>query len=356
MHRIVLAILLVSWIGGSTQSEVSAATTGRRRAVRHPAPGAAAPRAAADSYTLNQGTTLTIAPPGVLENDTVNGASIASFGPSTGTEHTTLATPSQTAHGGSLTLSANGGFTYTPASAFSGTDTFKYVIRNTGGSASATVTMVVRPAEAAAVNDSYATAPESPLNVPAPGVLTNDTLAGGRIASFGARTGSEQTSVPGTTATARGGLVALSPDGSFTYTPPPTEDDGYGYGRPFTGPDSFLYKIQREAVSSTATVDVNVEIAAQGADYVVTTPGHFYAISGVPGENPVLQLTRGRTYKFKISASPAHPFAILDAPPGSVINNNITDGVLTFAVPSTAQSYRYRCTTHGFGNVIETVP
>lgn len=89
---------------------------------------------------------------------------------------------------------------------------------------------------------------------------------------------------------------------------------------------------------------------------MITTPGHFYSISTLSGENPELELTRGRTYTFQVNASPAHPFAILDAPPGSVTNDNITRGTLTFTVPLTATSYRYRCTTHLFGNVIHTVP
>jgi hypothetical protein len=42
------------------------------------------------------------------------------------------------------------------------------------------------------------------------------------------------------------------------------------------------------------------------------------------GENPVLQLKRGKVYTFQISVSPLHPFAILDALPGTVTNNNIT--------------------------------
>jgi hypothetical protein len=351
MHRIVIAILVVSCI---VQTEASAA--GRRRAVRHPGgPVVSVPVAVADSYSVSGGTTLTVAAPGVLANDTLNSASIASVGPLTGAEHASLGSVLQTAQGGSLSLSAAGGFTYTPSSAFTGTDTFKYVIRNAGGSSSATVTIVVHATESA-VNDSYATAPESALQVPAPGILTNDTLAGARIASFGAATGTEQTSIPGSSSTAQGGTINLNPDGSFTYRPPETIDDGYGYPRPYLGLDSFLYMIQRDSVLSTALVNVAVEPPGTGADYVFTTPGHYYAISGLSGENPVLELKRGKTYKFQISVSPIHPFAILDAPPGSVTNNNITQGTLTFVVPLTAQNYRYRCTTHGFGNVINTVP
>jgi hypothetical protein len=350
MRRIAIALLLVAWIG---EADVSAAT--RRRAVRHPGPTVPIPVAAADSYSLSQGSTLTVADPGVLANDTLNSASIASFGPVTGTEQTILGSTLQTAHGGSLSLSAGGGFTYTPSSTFSGTDSFHYVIRNAGGSSSAAVTFAVSATEAIAVGDSYTTEPEHDLSVPAPGVLTNDTLAGGRIVSFGATSGTEET-VPGSAATARGGVIRLGQDGSFTYTPPPTVYDGYGLPLPFTGPDRFLYRIQRDTVFSTAPVNVSVELPPSGADYVITTPGHYYAISGLSGENPALQLTRGRTYTFQINASPVHPFAILDAPPGSVTNNNITQGTLTFAVPLTAASYRYRCTTHLFGNVITTVP
>ena len=174
--------------------------------------------------------------------------------------------------------------------------------------------------------------------------------------SFGANSGSEQNSLGGTSRTLRGGTISLRQDGGFVYAAPPTVDDGYGGVQRFTGEDSFKYVIQRESVTSSALVKVMVEVPSTGADYVVTAPGHYYSISGLSGENPVLQLTRGRTYRFTISTSSAHPFAILDAPPGSVTNNNITQGTLTFAVPLTAASYRYRCTTHAFGNVINTVP
>ena len=211
------------------------------------------------------------------------------------------------------------------------------------------------PAVMKAVNDAYTTPPQTPLAVPAPGVLTNDTLAGGRIVSFG-RSGTEQTSLVGTAQSVQNGVVSLHADGSFQYTPPPDIDDGYGHTQPFSGTDSFSYVLQSGAVTSIGAVIVNVETPVTGADFVVTTPGHYYAISGLPGQNPVLELRRGSTYTFQIDAAEIHPFAILDAPPGSVTNNDITQGTLTFTVPTTAQNYRYRCTTHGFGNVINTVP
>jgi plastocyanin len=347
MRRYIVALLLVA---------LSASGAGRRRAVRHPsAPAVPMAVAVADSYTASQGGTLTIDAPGVLANDTLNGAALAGFGAVTGNEQTLLGTTTPTANGGTVSLSAAGGFTYTAGNSFSGTDTFRYTVTNAAGSASATVSIDVRPVVASAVTDAYTTPPEVSLFVPAPGVLTNDTLAGGRIISFGARTGTEQTSFAATAPTTQGGVIFLSPDGSFTYSPPPTIDDGYGYARQFTGLDIFAYVIRSGSVSSTAMVHVTVEVPPTGADFVVTSPGHYYAISGLSGENPVLELKRGRTYTFQIN-TPGHPFAILDAPGGSVTNNNITQGTLTFAVPAGAGSYRYRCTTHAFGNVINTVP
>ncbi len=69
---------------------------------------------APDAFTLNQGTNLTVPGPGVLTNDV-------------GVFSTNLTAALVTGVGsGSLTLNANGGFTYSPAPSFSGTDSFVY--------------------------------------------------------------------------------------------------------------------------------------------------------------------------------------------------------------------------------------
>jgi hypothetical protein len=70
----------------------------------------------------------------------------------------------------------------------------------------------------------------------------------------------------------------------------------------------------------------------------------------------VLTLQRGRTYRFDVRTDSLHPIEILDAPEGSVTNNNISRGILTFTVPAEAENYRYICSLHAFGNVINTVP
>src|SRR5581483_4967947 len=87
-----------------------------------------------DAYTTTQGHALTIAAPGVLSNDTSSSgnplAAIKVSDPANGT----------------LALSANGGFTYTPNAAFSGSDSFTY--RATDGALTsnlATVSITVTP-------------------------------------------------------------------------------------------------------------------------------------------------------------------------------------------------------------------
>jgi hypothetical protein len=92
--------------------------------------------------------------------------------------------------------------------------------------------------------------------------------------------------------------------------------------------------------------------SAVAADFTVTSPGFFYAISGMQ-PNPTLTLERGKTYTFAVNAGPTHPFLINS--PG-VQNNNISQGTITYTVPNVASNYSYICSIHGFGAQILTVP
>src|SRR5207248_3745616 len=87
------------------------------------------------------------------------------------------------------------------------------------------------------------------------------------------------------------------------------------------------------------------------ADFAVTSPGFFYAINGSQ-PNPTLTLVRGRTYTFAVNSSSIHPFLINS--PG-VLNNNISQGTITYTVPTVASNYNYFCSIHGFGAQILTV-
>jgi hypothetical protein len=104
----------------------------------------------------------------------------------------------------------------------------------TGASNDATITPVLGPPDA--VNDSYTTFKNTPLNVSAPGVLGNDL------------NNPAATPIAGGPTTA-GGTVTLNADGSFSYTPPSAT---------YTGADSFTYTVTNGAGSDNATVDITV--------------------------------------------------------------------------------------------------
>src|SRR6266487_1282449 len=87
------------------------------------------------------------------------------------------------------------------------------------------------------------------------------------------------------------------------------------------------------------------------ADFTVTSPGFFYSINGNQ-PNPTLTLVRGRTYTFAVNSSSIHPFEILS--PG-VLNNNISQGTITYTVPTVASNYTYICSIHFFSGQILTV-
>src|SRR6185437_7247106 len=144
---------------------------------------------------------------------------------------------------GTLSLNSNGSFTYTPAAGFSGTDSFTYrATDGVLGSNAATVTItVVRPGTPVAVDDSYRTGQDTPLMVPPPGVLANDSDPNGDPLRIEIRS---------VTAPAHGTLnLSKSDGGDFTYTP----------AAGFTGQDSFTYRATDGVLgSNVATVTITV--------------------------------------------------------------------------------------------------
>src|SRR5207249_2380879 len=115
-------------------------------------------------------TPLTVAAPGVLQNDTdqENDPLTAVLVSGTGV--------------GSLTLNPNGGFTFTPAANWNGTVSFTYKANDGTLSGNvATVTITVTPVydPPVARNETYTVTPGTAFTAAAPGVLGNDTSPDG---------------------------------------------------------------------------------------------------------------------------------------------------------------------------------
>jgi hypothetical protein len=177
-----------------------------------------------DSYTNPPNSTLSVNAGGVLINDASGSAAALTAQLVGGPAH------------GTLTLTNNGGFAYTPASNYFGTDAFTY--RATDGqttSSVATVTITLASAiPLTANNDSYTVVTNTVYNVPSPGVLNNDAGGNGPLAA-----------VPG--AGPAFGSLTLTNNGGFSYTPAAN----------FAGLDSFTYRVtDGQATSTLATVQL----------------------------------------------------------------------------------------------------
>jgi VCBS repeat-containing protein len=171
-----------------------------------------APLAVDDSgYVTDEEVSLNEAAPGVLGNDSDTEGdpltAVLDTGPANGT----------------LTLNADGSFSYTPDADFSGVDSFTYHANDgLADSNVATVTITVNAVNDApvAVDDpGYTTDEDAPLNEAAPGVLGNDTDVEGDPLTAVLDTGPAN------------GTLTLNADGSFSYTP----------DADFAGVDSFTY-------------------------------------------------------------------------------------------------------------------
>jgi FtsP/CotA-like multicopper oxidase with cupredoxin domain len=189
------------------------------------------PMVANDSYGTPEDVTLNVAAPGVASNDIDPDGDALTVALLTGVSN------------GSLTLNANGSFSYTPSPNWFGVDSFTYEVTDAGavtvGPATVTITVAsINDVPVANDDDLGGTTMNTPLILGAPGILANDTDVEGS---------------PLTAVLVRGPLhggLTLNPDGSLIYDP-----DLY-----YVGPDDFRYKANDGALNSLeAVVDVTVE-------------------------------------------------------------------------------------------------
>jgi large repetitive protein len=187
---------------------------------------------------------------------------------------------------GTITMNANGTYVYAPASNFAGTDTFTYKITDPAGhTVIATETIHITPPALAAVNDTFQTGYNTPVN----GNAANaDTFAAGSV--FIKATPPAH------------GTVTMATNGTYVYTP----------ATGFVGTDTFTYQVTDptgHAVTAMETIIVSPPVlvvvdhtqtttlngpvnrtVATGGNF---TPGSVFAVGAPPSHGTVVLAADG---------------------------------------------------------------
>jgi len=233
------------------------------------------PVAVDDSYTTPENTALQVLQDsGLLSNDSDPDGDTLAVSAITQPEH------------GTVSVVSNGGFTYTPDQGYTGVDTFQYIATDSGGNQNTgAVTITVTPAgggsallpdsntgtvpntvpnvKPTAVDDSYSTSDNTPLQVSqVNGILSNDSDPDGdtlTVTSFTRPTH---------------GTLTLQQNGAFLYEPDAN----------WNGQDTFEYVVSDSkggADTGTVTITVTPFVAAVDDEYT-TFQGTVLSISA-PG-------------------------------------------------------------------------
>ena len=279
-----------------------------------------APIAANDAYTTNEDTALTVAAPGILGNDTDADNDPLTAVLATGPAH------------GTLTLNANGSFTYMPSANFHDSDSFTYRASDGNGTSGiATVQIGVAAVNdaPAANDDTYSTNEDTALTVAAPGILGNDTDADGDPLNAVLLAGPAH------------GTLTLSATGSFTYTP----------NANFNGSDSFTYRASDgRATSGIATVQIGISAvndAPVANDDAFTTNEDVVLTVNAPGVLGNDTDVDGGTLTAVLIVGPAHGTLSLSA-----------NGSLTYAPSANfngSDSFTYRASDGSATSGVATV-
>ncbi len=285
-----------------------------------------APTASGDTYTVDENGVLSIsAASGVLANDTD-----ADGDPLTAT---VVSNPTN----GSLTLSADGSFTYTPNADFAGTASFTYQATDGEAMSSATmVTITVTPVDSndftpVAYADEYSVSEDETLSIASSsGVLANDTDADGDALT------AQTVSSPSN------GTLALNTDGSFTYTPNPD----------FSGTDSFTYQASDGTFSSSTTT---VTITVNPMTDVPTANGESYTV----GEDQTLSVSAANGVLINDSDADGNTLSalLINSPANGTLALN-ADGSFTYTPTSDFNStdfFTYQASDGTFSSNVVTV-
>lgn len=239
---------ITNLFSGTGQAVFSRPTTGQPPQRLFRAASTLLPIPRDDSAAVRHDDVLQVPAPGVLGND--------SFGANLTGDAELVSSP---AHG-TLTLSSDGSYRYTPLLDYMGADSFVYRITGApSNGATATVSIQVTNQPPTAVADVFGVHSNLNLVVSAPGVLRNDLP------------GDSDTLTASLATNALHGVVTLLSDGSFVYQP----SSGYAGG------DQFAYSASDGVVQSTAVVTLTVHATkapplAVADNYLVT---HDQALS-----------------------------------------------------------------------------
>ena len=268
-----------------------------------------APAAADDSYTVDEDDTLSIdSDSGVLANDAdADGDDLTA---------NVVSSPSH----GTLSLSADGSFTYVPNTGYSGTDSFTYEA-NDGASDSSQATVTIAVVDVnhapAGVDDTYSMDEDTVLAVDAIfGVLGNDTDTDGDTLT------ATLVDLPAH------GDITLNSDGSFTYTP---EID-------FAGSDSFTYAVS-DGFSDSDLATVSLSVADVDDPAAIVLPIEFIDSANV-AQRPV-----GETIEFTVKAEDIDdetPVFQLD-----LESSGIPDGAALPTIDSSSGEFQWTPTATG---------
>ncbi len=247
-----------------------------------------APVANGDTATVGEDSLLVVTQPKLVDNDTDPDPGDTLTVAAVNGNQAAVGKTIKLASGASLTVNADGSYTYDPRGYFNAlpagtwmTDSFTYTVRdywNLQSTATVIITITGVNDIPFPRDDSYSVAEDGQLTVSAPGVIANDFDADG-----------EKLTVASVTQP-KSGTVSVNADGSFVYTPNPN----------FQGTDSFTYRAtDGKATSPDATVNIVVTsvndapvLAAIGNKTVdEENPLQFTVTAADPNDDPANTVT-----------------------------------------------------------------
>ena len=275
---------------------------------------------------------------GAVNEDAFRSGTLPAYFDVDGDTNITYSKATDPAHG-SVSVSAGGGYTYTPAANYNGTDSFSY--RVTDGSAASntyTVTLTVNPVNDAPVGADVSTS--TPEDTARNGTLPGTDIDGDPL------TWSKVTDPSH-------GTLSVNTNGNYTYTPAAN----------YNGPDSFSYRVSdNQGASNTYAVNLTVTpvndtptgtLAITGnarLDETLTAKPNLADVEGL-GTFSIQWLRAG----VAIGGANSTSYTVVDADIGQTISVRVsyTDGsgtAETFTSPPTAAVLGYVAVNGTTGN------